>query len=94
VHYGLGYSGHGVAPSHTGGQILRDLVLGRRTAHTELLFVKPARGAFPPEPLRWIGFTATRRSLLRQNRQMDAGATGRYDEPKVLGLLRKLGGAR
>lgn len=94
VHYGFGYSGHGVAPSHTGGQILTDLVLGRRTERTELLFVKPARSAFPPEPMRWIGFEATRRSLLRQNRQMDAGASGRYSEPTVLKVLRRLGGPR
>jgi glycine/D-amino acid oxidase-like deaminating enzyme len=94
VHYGLGYSGHGVAASHTGGQILADLVLDRQTERTQLLFVKPAKSAFPPEPFRWVGFAATRQSLKRQNRQMDAGATGKYDEPAVLRLLRRLGGPR
>jgi glycine/D-amino acid oxidase-like deaminating enzyme len=94
VHYGIGYSGHGVAPSHTGGQILADLVTGTESSRTELLFVKPAKAAFPPEPLRWVGFSATRRSLLRQNRVMDSGGTARYTEPAALKLLRRLGGPR
>ncbi|HEY4332376.1 MAG TPA: FAD-binding oxidoreductase [Ilumatobacteraceae bacterium] len=94
VHYGIGYSGHGVAPSHTGGQILADLVLGRTSDRTSLLFVKPAKAAFPPEPLRWVGFGATRRSLMRQNRLMESGGAARYTEPAALKALRKLGGPR
>ncbi|MEV6815548.1 FAD-binding oxidoreductase [Micromonospora sp. NPDC051296] len=48
--YGHGYTGNGIAPSHTGGKILRDLVLRRDTEYTELAFVtvnqpKFAKGA-------------------------------------------------
>ena len=39
LHYGLAYNGHGVAPTHTGGKILRDKVLGRTSEYTELCFV-------------------------------------------------------
>lgn len=50
VVYGHGYTGNGLAPSHTGGKILRDLVLRRETEYTELAFVtvnqpKFAKGA-------------------------------------------------
>ncbi|MCK6556082.1 FAD-binding oxidoreductase [Candidatus Binatia bacterium] len=69
VVYGFGYSGHGVAPSHTGGQILRDLVLDRQSELTDLCFVRSRPVPFPPEPLRWAGVHLARRSLLRQDRR-------------------------
>ncbi|MGH3728027.1 MAG: NAD(P)/FAD-dependent oxidoreductase [Micromonosporaceae bacterium] len=37
--YAHGCTGSGIAASHTGGKILRDLVLGRQTEHTDLAFV-------------------------------------------------------
>jgi glycine/D-amino acid oxidase-like deaminating enzyme len=37
--YGHGYTGSGIAASHTGGKVLRDLVLGRSTEYTDLAFV-------------------------------------------------------
>lgn len=48
--YGHGYTGNGIAPSHTGGRVLRDLVLRRDTEYTDLAFVtvnqpKFAKGA-------------------------------------------------
>jgi glycine/D-amino acid oxidase-like deaminating enzyme len=69
VHYGFGYSGHGVAPTHLGGQILRDLVLGRESELTQLCFVRAKPIAFPEEPLRWVGVNLARRRLLRQDRK-------------------------
>ena len=69
IHYGFGYCGHGVGPTHLGGQILADLVLGRRTERLELCFVRTAALPFPPEPLRWAGITAGRKALLRQDRR-------------------------
>lgn len=69
VHFGVGYCGHGVAPTHLGGQILRDLVLGQPSALTELCFVRSKALPFPPEPLRYLGMTLARRSLLAQDRK-------------------------
>ena len=37
--YGHGYTGSGIAASHVGGKILRDLVLHRQTEYTDLAFV-------------------------------------------------------
>lgn len=89
IHYGFGYSGHGVAPSHTGGKILRDLVLGRRTEYTELLLVRPAK-RFPPEPLAFLGERISRRALRRQDRAMEAGRDAGGFEPWILRVLERL----
>lgn len=88
VVYGYGYNGHGVAPSHTGGKILRDLVLRRESEYTSLFFVNGRERGFPPEPLRLIGARLTERLLERQDRQFDAGK-GRGDmDPLILRILR------
>lgn len=85
VVYGFGYSGHGVAPSHTGGQILRDLVLDRKSELTELCLVRTPPIPFPPEPLRWMGVHVARRSLLRQDRRSKPKV-----DPLVVRLMMKL----
>lgn len=50
--YAIGCTGHGVAMTHMNGRILRDLVLGRTTALTDLWFVNRRALPIPPEPLR------------------------------------------
>jgi glycine/D-amino acid oxidase-like deaminating enzyme len=69
VHYGFGYCGHGVGPAHLGGQILRDLVLGRQSEFTDLCFVREQALPFPREPLRYLGMNVVRRTLLAQDRK-------------------------
>lgn len=69
VHYGFGYCGHGVGPSHLGGQILRDLVLRRSSELLDLCFVRTTALPFPPEPLRYATITLARHLLLRQDRE-------------------------
>lgn len=91
LHYGLGYNGHGVAPSHTGGKILRDKVLGKPSELTELCFVDTAEPGFPPEPLRWISAELTRRTLLRQDAAFDGGKLGGEMDPLLLRVMKKLG---
>ncbi|MCP9213356.1 FAD-binding oxidoreductase [Streptomyces sp. HD1123-B1] len=59
VFYGYGYCGNGIAATHTGGKVLRDLVLGKDTDHSRLLLVdndqrKPPP-PFPPEPFLYAG---------------------------------------
>ena len=46
--YGHGYTGSGIAASHTGGKILRDLVLRRDTEFTNLAFVTVNQPKFLP----------------------------------------------
>ena len=53
--YAHGYCGNGVATTHTVGKVLRDLVLGRESAYTQLLFVGDQRRRYPAEPLAYLG---------------------------------------
>lgn len=89
LHYGYGYNGHGVAPSHLGGQVLRDLVLGRETELTSLLFVEE-QPEFPPEPLAYLGAQATRRALKRQDHRMARGEDAGAFEPWLLRAINRL----
>lgn len=50
--YSLGCTGHGVAMTHMNGQILRDLVLERKTDLTGQWFVNRFSMPMPPEPIR------------------------------------------
>ena len=50
--YSFGCTGHGVAMTHMNGQILRDLVLERKTELTEQWFVNRFTMPMPPEPIR------------------------------------------
>lgn len=59
VYYGYGYCGNGISMTHTGGKVLRDLVLGKDSDYTRLLVVdgkdrKPPT-SYPPEPLLYVG---------------------------------------
>ncbi|MGQ7296577.1 NAD(P)/FAD-dependent oxidoreductase [Quadrisphaera sp. KR29] len=49
-----GYVGTGVTAANLAGRTLRDLVLGERTALTELPWVGHRVRRWEPEPLRWI----------------------------------------
>jgi hypothetical protein len=91
LHYGLGYCGHGVAPTHTGGKVLRDKVLGKTSPHTDLCFVDAREAEFPPEPLRWIGAELTRRALLHQDAEFERGRGSGDMDPWLLNLVNKLG---
>jgi glycine/D-amino acid oxidase-like deaminating enzyme len=55
VYYAYGYCGNGTALSHTIGKILRDLVLERKSAYTNLLFVDGIEPSYVPEPLSYLG---------------------------------------
>lgn len=55
LYYGYGYCGNGTALTHTAGKTLRDLVLGRDSAYTNLLFVRGKERGYPAEPLAYLG---------------------------------------
>jgi glycine/D-amino acid oxidase-like deaminating enzyme len=50
LHYGAGYSGHGVGPSWLGGQILASLALRADDEWTQLPLVTRRVPSLPPEP--------------------------------------------
>jgi glycine/D-amino acid oxidase-like deaminating enzyme len=87
VAYGFGYNGHGVAVSHLNGQVLRDLLLDRRTDLTELAIVRRKPIAFPPAPVRDPLVRAAVRALQRCD---DEGRPAR--EPFLLRALNRLFG--
>ncbi|MFY9579956.1 MAG: FAD-binding oxidoreductase [Gaiellaceae bacterium] len=64
VHYGLGYSGHGVGPSWLGGQILASLALGRDDEWTALPLATRRVPALPPEPLKRLGGGLVRAAIM------------------------------
>ncbi|MFE7660700.1 MULTISPECIES: NAD(P)/FAD-dependent oxidoreductase [Streptomyces] len=65
--YGYGYCGNGIAATHTGGKVLRDLTLGKDTDFSRLLFVDDERrkppAAFPPDPVLFAGARAVARLM-------------------------------
>jgi glycine/D-amino acid oxidase-like deaminating enzyme len=64
IHYGLGYSGHGVGPSWLGGQILASLALGLEDEWTALPLATRRVPSLPPEPFKRLGGGLVRRAIL------------------------------
>jgi len=64
IHYGLGYSGHGVGPSWLGGQILASLALALDDEWTALPLVTRSVPSLPPEPLKRLGGGAVRAAIM------------------------------
>jgi glycine/D-amino acid oxidase-like deaminating enzyme len=64
IHYGLGYSGHGVGPSWLGGQILASLATGRDDEWTALPLATRRLPKLPPEPLKRLGGGLVRAAIM------------------------------
>jgi glycine/D-amino acid oxidase-like deaminating enzyme len=73
VHYGLGYSGHGVGPSWLGGQILASLALGRDDEWTALPVATRRVPSLPPEPFKRLGGGVVRRAIMTVERADEDG---------------------
>jgi putative aminophosphonate oxidoreductase len=71
--YGIGYSGNGVGPSYVGGRILASLALGRTDEWSEAGLVRDPIGAFPPEPVRFVGGLLVRSAVARGEAAEDGG---------------------
>lgn len=65
IAYAAGFTGLGVAATRFAANVLLDKVQGQRTERTELSMVTSKPLPFPPEPLAWLGVTATRWALDR-----------------------------
>ena len=91
VHYGLGYTGNGVGPSHLGGKILSALATHADNGLTRLGVVTREPKRFPPEPIRSPGMLIANDAIRRKD---DMEADGRTADPVtafVAGLPRQLG---
>jgi glycine/D-amino acid oxidase-like deaminating enzyme len=83
IHYGLGYTGLGVANSHLAGKILAHQVLGKPSPLHDLAIVRHSPLPYPPEPIRTWAVNIITRSL----RRVDAGEKPGF----ILRLLDLLG---
>jgi glycine/D-amino acid oxidase-like deaminating enzyme len=73
VHYGLGYSGHGVGPSWLGGQILASLATRRDDEWTALALATRRVPSLPPEPLKRLGGGVVRSAIMACERADEDG---------------------
>ena len=92
IHYGAGYSGHGVGPSWLGGRILASLALGADDEWTRLPLVTRTLPRLPPEPLRRLGGGLVRTSIMaceaaeEQGRRPPLAARAGAALPRLLGM--------
>jgi glycine/D-amino acid oxidase-like deaminating enzyme len=91
VHYALGYTGNGVAPSHLAGRVLADLATGAGTDLTRLPMVNAKPRTFPPEPLRSLGAAAVRRAIIAYDTAEEEGRRPHPLASVVAHLPRRLG---
>jgi glycine/D-amino acid oxidase-like deaminating enzyme len=93
THFGIGYSGNGVAPSVLGGRILAALATGRAADDewASLPIVAAAPRAFPPEPLRYLGARAIREAIVRREQAEEAGRRPNRLVVTLTRLPRRLG---
>ncbi|MGH3000183.1 MAG: FAD-dependent oxidoreductase, partial [Gaiellaceae bacterium] len=92
IHYGAGYSGHGVGPSWLGGRILASLVLDADDEWSRLPLATRRVPALPPEPLRRLGGGLVRASIMaceaaeEQGRRPPLAARAGAALPRLLGM--------
>ncbi len=91
IHFGAGYSGHGVGPSWMGGQILASLVLGADDEWTSLPLVARKVPKLPPEPFRGLGGGLVRAAILACEEHEEDGARAPVSVRAVAGLPGLLG---
>jgi len=75
VHYGVGYSGNGVAPSNLIGRTLASVALGLRDDYASSPLVCDPPTYLPPEPFRSFGARAVRGAIERCEVMEDKGLT-------------------
>jgi glycine/D-amino acid oxidase-like deaminating enzyme len=92
IHYGAGYSGHGVGPSWLGGRILASLALGADDEWTRLPLAARRVPGLPPEPFRRVGGGLVRWAIMsceaaeEQERRPPLAARLGAALPRLLGM--------
>ena len=76
IHYGAGYSGHGVGPSWLGGKILASLALGHDDEWTALPLATRRVPRLPSEPVRRLGGGLVRWSIMSCEAAEEQGRRG------------------
>jgi hypothetical protein len=91
IHYALGYTGNGVAPSHLAGRVLADLITGADSDVVRLPMVNAGARTFPPQPLRALGAAVIRRAIIAKDAAEERGVKANPLVATVAGLPRRLG---
>ena len=91
IHYGLGYSGHGVGPSWLGGQILASLAFGLDDEWTQLPLVTRRVPVLPPEPLKRLGGGLVRAAIIACEQADEEGRRPALAARAAAGIPRLLG---
>jgi glycine/D-amino acid oxidase-like deaminating enzyme len=92
IHYGAGYSGHGVGPSWLGGKILASLALRADDEWTRLPLATRRVPSLPPEPFRRLGGGLVRWAIMscetaeEQERRPSPAARAGAAIPRLLGM--------
>jgi glycine/D-amino acid oxidase-like deaminating enzyme len=92
IHYGAGYSGHGVGPSWLGGRILASLALGSEDEWTRLPLAARDVPRLPGEPFRRVGGGVVRWAIMsceeaeEQDRRPPVAARAAAALPRLLGM--------
>jgi glycine/D-amino acid oxidase-like deaminating enzyme len=92
IHYGAGYSGHGVGPAWLGGRILASLVVGSDDEWTRLALATRDVPGLPREPFRRIGGGLVRWAIMaceaaeEEGRRVPAPARVAAALPRLLGM--------
>jgi glycine/D-amino acid oxidase-like deaminating enzyme len=92
IHYGAGYSGHGVGPSWLGGRILASLVLGSDDEWTRLPLATRRVPRLPGEPFRRLGGGVVRWAIMtceeaeEQERKPPLAARAGAALPRLFGM--------
>jgi glycine/D-amino acid oxidase-like deaminating enzyme len=85
VHYGCGYSGHGVSPAWMVADILAAMVLGKNGDWSKHPFVARKLPTMPAEPFRFIGGRLIQQAILREE---NAEESGRRSSPIAAAISR------
>jgi glycine/D-amino acid oxidase-like deaminating enzyme len=91
VHFALGYTGNGVAPSHLAGRVIADLITGADSDVVRLPMVNARARTFPPQPLRAIGAAVVRRAIIAKDTAEERGSRPNPLAIAVAGVPRKMG---
>jgi glycine/D-amino acid oxidase-like deaminating enzyme len=92
IHYGAGYSGHGVGPAWLGGHILASLALGADDEWTRSPLATRDLPRLPPEPFRRVGGGLVRWAIMaceaaeEEGRRPPLAARAGAGLPRLLGM--------
>ncbi|MBD0291836.1 MAG: FAD-dependent oxidoreductase, partial [Thermoleophilia bacterium] len=91
IHYGVGYSGHGVGPSWLLGRCLASLALGRDDEWSRFPLVRTPTTGLPPEPLKRLGGGLVRAAILSREEAEEEGGEAPLPVRAAAALPRLLG---